>query len=65
MDSLDNVAEFHMSGRRSVFTITPGTKLDRGAVADAYEAQGLTLESLDTESRPKARAYYAADAGIT
>ncbi|MFT5290711.1 MAG: hypothetical protein ACI8QS_001744 [Planctomycetota bacterium] len=65
MDSLDNVAEFHMSGRRSVFTLNPGAKLNRDAVADAYKDQGLTFESLNSESRPEAKAYYVADAGIT
>ncbi len=65
MDSLDNVAEYHMSGRRSVFTLNPGAELDSSEVADAYKAQGLTFESLDSESRPRAQAYYVADAGIT
>lgn len=65
MDSLSDVAEFHMSGRRSVFTLKPGAKLDPDAVAAAYKDQGLKLESLDSEMRKKPQAYLIADAGIT
>ena len=65
MDSLDDVADFHMSGRRAVFTLKPGVKINRDAVADAYESKGLKLESLNSENRDRAQTYYVADAGIT
>ena len=65
MNSLDDVAEFSMSGRRSVFTLKPGTKLDSDAIADAYDEVGLKFESVTQETRPKASTYYVANAGIT
>lgn len=65
MNSLEDVTDFHMSGRRSVFTLRPGAKIDRDAVAEAYESNGLKLESLNLEHRDRAQTYYVADAGIT
>lgn len=65
MSSLDTVAQFSMSGRRSVFTLKPGAKLDRDAIAAAYEDNGLKLESLGAEKRATAKTYYVANAGIT
>jgi len=65
MESLDDVAEFHMSGRRAVFTLKDGVELDSDAVSEAYASKGLTFESLETETRDKAQTYYVAAAGIT
>ena len=65
MESLDDVAEFSMSGRRAVFTLKNGKKLDRDAIEEAYEDQGLTFESLTKEKRAKASAFYVANAGVT
>ena len=65
MESLDGVAEFHMSGRRSVFALEPGEQLDREALSSAFEDNGLIFESVESIERPPVAAVFLADAGST
>ncbi len=65
MQSLEDVAQFNMAGRRSVFTLKPGATLDQDAVAEAYKDNGLKFESLTQETREKASTFYVANAGVT
>jgi len=65
MESLDGIAELHMSGARAVFEPIQGTKFTEEIVSAALEEQGLTLVSLErTHRRPPARMYLV-DSGIT
>jgi hypothetical protein len=65
MTSLDDVAEFHMSGRRSVFTMKAGAKMDEAALEAAYDDNGLVFESVEQVQRAKAKTFYVANTGIT
>jgi len=64
MTSIEGIAELHMSGTRAVFT-TDGAPLDESVVAAAFEARGLTFESLTYERRPQAEAVVLVGAGVT
>ena len=63
MESLE-VAELHMSGARAVFTPKRG-KVKKGVIAAAFEEQGMKLESYTGVRRPRAKAIYNVDSGIT
>ena len=65
MNSLDDLAELHMSGARAVFKLEGGAKLEQSEIADAFEDQGMQLESFEELRRPRAAAVYVVDAGIT
>ena len=65
MESLDGIAELHMSGARAVFVPARGSKIDEDAVAAAFEERGMELVSYERVERPRARARYEADAGVT
>ena len=65
MESLDGIAELHMSGARAVFVVEDGTTLDREDVAAAFDGVGMKLESLETVERPRAKAVWKVDAAIT
>ncbi len=65
MKSLKGIAELHMSGARAVFTVEEGATVGKEAVASAFEAEGMTLESFERVRRPRARAIYVIDAGVT
>lgn len=65
MESIDGIAELHMSGARAVFAPAKGMKVDEATVAAAFEERGMKLESLERIERPRAKARYTADAGVT
>jgi len=65
MESLDGIAELHMSGARAVFVPAKGTRIDEKVVASAFEKQGMKLESFTEVTRPRAKALYLADAEVT
>jgi hypothetical protein len=65
MESIDGIAELHMSGARAVFVPAKGVRIDETTVAAAFEEQGMKLESYREVLRPRAKARYLADAGVT
>ncbi len=65
MESFDAIDALHMSGARAVFTLERGEKITEDALAAAFEDQGMKLESFGEEERPRAKARYTVDAGIT
>ena len=65
MESLDGIAELHMSGARAVFVPAKGPKITEKTVAAACEERGMKLESFERVERPRAKARYTADAGVT
>ena len=65
MESVDGIAELRMSGARAVFLAEEGASPAKADVAAAFEAKGMKLESLSEVRRPRTRALYLVDAGIT
>jgi hypothetical protein len=65
MDSLDGVADLHMSGARAVFQIERGARLAQEDLARAFEERGMKLESFERVARPRAAALYQVDSGVT
>jgi len=65
MNSLDGIADLHMSGARAVFQIEKGSKLDQDAVADAFAEQGMKLERFERIERPRAAGVFLVDSGVT
>lgn len=65
MTSLDGITALHMSGARAVFQFEKGTTLSQKKLAQAFEAQGMTLESFERVERPRAAALYQVDSGVT
>lgn len=65
MESIDGIAELHMSGARAVFVAAKGTRIHEATVADAFAEKGMQLESFNEVLRPRAKALYLADAGVT
>ena len=65
MTSLEGVTELHMSGARAVFQLEKGAKLEKKEIADAFEEQGMKLESFERVERPRAAARYEVDSGVT
>lgn len=65
MNSMDGIAELHMSGRRAVFVLEPGVQLDEDALAAAFESQGLELASVERTQMPPAKAVLTVDTGVT
>ena len=45
MESIDGIAELHMSGARAVFVPAKGARIDEATVAAAFEERGMKLES--------------------
>ena len=65
MESIDGIAELHMSGARAVFVPAKGMKISEATVASAFEERGMQLETFGEVLRPRAKARYTADAGVT
>jgi len=65
MNALDGIEELHMSGARAVFKTKGGSPPDETALAGAFEEQGMELMRLDRIERPRAKAVYVVDAGVT
>ena len=65
MESIDGIAELHMSGTRAVFLPEKGVKISESSVADAFEQRGMKLEFYGEVLRPRARARYTANAPVT
>ena len=65
MESFDDIEELHMSGARAVFTLEEGTRVSKEDLAAAFEEQGMELTSFGEHLRPRAKARYVVDAGIT
>jgi hypothetical protein len=65
MESFDGLDTLHMSGARAVFTLGKGADLTEEDFAAAFEEQGMKLETFGEQERPRAKALYAVDAGIT
>ena len=65
MATLSGVTDLHMSGARAVFQLAKGAALTRDDLAQAFQAQGMKLESFEPVERPRAAARYEVDSGIT
>ena len=65
MNSVEGIQELHMSGRRAVFVLEPGEQVDEGALAAAFESQGLKLASVERTQLPDAKAMLIVDTGVT
>ena len=65
MESIDGISELHMSGARAVFVPAKGTTIDEATLSAAFEERGMELESYERVERPRAKARYTADAGVT
>ena len=65
MESLDGIAELHMSGARAVIEPVPGARFTDDAVSAALEEHGLTLVSLERIRRRPPAKIYLVDSGIT
>ena len=59
------IQELHMSGRRAVFVLEPGEQVDEGALAAAFESQGLKLASVARPQLPDAKAMLIVATGVT
>jgi hypothetical protein len=65
MASVDGIEELHMSGARAVFKLERGATVAKETLAEAFLAQGMTLESYERVERPRAAALYQVDSGVT
>ena len=65
MTSLEGITELHMSGARAVFQLERGETLKKEEIADAFEKQGMKLESFERIERPRAAVRYEVDSGVT
>ncbi len=65
MESLDGIAELHMSGARAVFELEPDALFTKSVVAAAIKEQGLTLVSLEAMPQRDVGQMYLVDAGVT
>ena len=65
MESFDDIEELHMSGARAVFTLEPGVEVSKEDMAAAFEDVGMEVTSFGEHSRPRPKARYTIDAGIT
>ena len=65
MESLDGLAELHMSGARAVFELEPDVRFPKSVVVAAVKEQGLTLVSLETMPQREVAQMYLVDAGVT
>jgi hypothetical protein len=65
MTSLEGVTDLHMSGVRAVFRLERGASLDEDDLAQAFEKNGMKLESFERVRRPRASARYEVDSGVT
>ena len=65
MASVGGIADLHMSGARAVFELERGASLTQAELAQAFEQQGMKLESFERIERPRAAAQYEVDSGVT
>ena len=65
MESVDGIADLHMSGARAVFTVERGERVSREDLAAAFEGQGMEVTTFGKHSRPRPKARYTVDSGIT
>jgi hypothetical protein len=65
MNSLDGIAELHMSGARAVFQIEEGADVDEDTLSDAFAEAGMKLERFERIDRQRANGIYLIDSGIT
>ena len=65
MASGDGIEDLHMSGARAVFQLERGASVTKETLAQAFEEQGMALESFERVERPRAKALYQVDSGVT
>ncbi len=65
METVDGLAELHMSGTRAVFRLDAGSRVDKEALAEAFAERGLTLDRVARTETPAPESVYLVDAGIT
>jgi hypothetical protein len=65
MASVAGIEDLHMSGARAVFQLERGASMTKAHLAQAFEEQGMTLESFERVERPRAAALYNVDSGVT
>jgi hypothetical protein len=65
MESVEDIEDLHMRGARAVFTVEEGEQVSRKDLATAFEEQGMEVTSFEQTVRPRAKARYTVDAGIT
>ena len=65
MESIEDIEDLHMSGARAVFTIEQGAEVSRADLAAAFEERGMEVTSFGEHTRPRPKARYTIDAGIT
>ena len=63
MEGLE-IDDLHMSGARAVFA-KGGSRIKKADLEQAFEEQGMKLESYTRVRRPRAKAIYLVDAGVT
>ena len=65
MASVAGIEDLHMSGARAVFQLERGASVTKETLAQAFEEQGMALESFERVERPRAKALYQVDSGVT
>ena len=65
MESFGQIDQLHMSGARAVFTLKEDSKVSKADLEAAFEEQGMELTTFGEEPRPRPKARYKVDAGVT
>ena len=65
MESVEGIEDLHMSGARAVFTLEAGAEVSRADLDNAFEDNGMEVTAFGEHLRPRPKARYVADAGIT
>lgn len=65
MNSIDGIAELHMSGARAVFVPARGVTITEYQLAEAFDGVGMKLETYGVEERPHAKRAYLVDSALT